>query len=313
MYDTSAAETLSFHRSMVVDDSRTQTFLKAILSAVRPGEVVLDIGAGTGILSLFACSAGARHVYAVEQGPVVGVARELADANGVGDRITFLEGWSTEIELPEPADVLVTETIGNAGFEEGILRWVGDARKRLLVPGARVLPGRLTLMATAVDCPIDYEEVSHWRGSLYGIDFRSASRRAARQLWPVDLSPAHVVCDPVALVEADLCSGSWSAPSGDGVVEARRDGTVHGIGLWFTTILGPDHELSNPPGTADSSWSQVLLPIDEPFPVQAGDELALSVSWRPDGTRWSWGIGPSAAAPTHHSVEGDLGNVAPGA
>jgi hypothetical protein len=83
--------------------------------------------------------------------------------------------------------------------------------------------------------------------------------------------------------------------------------------LWFTTILGRGHELSNPPGTADSSWSQVLLPVDEPFPVQAGDKLALSVSWSPDGSRWSWGIGPSAAGPTHHTVEGALGDVGPGA
>lgn len=70
---------------------------------MRPGDVVLDLGCGTGILGLLACRAGAARVYAVDEGKVIAIAKALARANGVADRITFIEGHSTRISLSEPA------------------------------------------------------------------------------------------------------------------------------------------------------------------------------------------------------------------
>jgi len=101
MYDQSNAQTLEFHRSMLVDDARMQAYLHAILKTVQPGDVVLDIGSGTGIMAHFACLAGARHVYAVEQGPVIELAKAISQRNGYGDRVTFLRNWSTHVELPK--------------------------------------------------------------------------------------------------------------------------------------------------------------------------------------------------------------------
>jgi hypothetical protein len=146
-----------------------------------------------------------------------------------------------------------------------------------------------------------------WRGDLYGIQFRPASRRAARQLWPVDLSPAHVLCEPVALIEADLTAATQSDLVGSATVVARRDGTVHGIGLWFHSLLIPGHELGNPPGTADSSWCQVLLPLDQPISVDSGDELGLEVAAARDGSSWVWSVNGSATPVRHGSTDGRLG------
>ena len=106
-----------FHHSMLVDEVRTSSFLRAILTTVKAG-----IGSGTGVLSLFAVMAGASRVYSIEREQIIEIAREIASQNGVSDSIVFIEGSPLEVEIPERADVLITETIGNVGFDEGIIR-----------------------------------------------------------------------------------------------------------------------------------------------------------------------------------------------
>ena len=100
MYDRTHADILGYHNSMLADRVRTESYLKAILQLVQRGDVVVDIGCGTGILTIFACLAGARHVYAIEQGPIIQVAKDLCQRNGYGDRVTFIQDWSTNVTLP---------------------------------------------------------------------------------------------------------------------------------------------------------------------------------------------------------------------
>ena len=141
------------HARMLHDDRRTGDYLAALAAAVRPGDVVLDIGTGSGVLAVAAARAGARHVYAIEASDIAEVAREVFELNGVADRITLVPGWSRQIDLPEQADLLVAEVIGNEPFEEEILETTLDARRRLLKPGARLLPNRLTILARPVVLP----------------------------------------------------------------------------------------------------------------------------------------------------------------
>jgi len=131
-YDGSAIGAFDFHHSMLADEVRTSSFLRAITEVVKPGDVVVDIGSGTGVLSLFAAMAGASRVYSIEREPVIEIAGEIATRNGLSETISFIAGSSLEVEIPERADVLVTETIGNVGFDEGIVTWVADARRRLM-------------------------------------------------------------------------------------------------------------------------------------------------------------------------------------
>ena len=164
---------------MLHDDRRTGDYLAALAAAVRPGDVVLDIGTGSGVLAVAAARAGARRVYAVEASDIAEVAERVFAANGVTDTVTLVPGWSRQIELPEPADLLVAEIIGNEPLEEEILETTLDARRRLLKPDARLIPHTLTLLARPLRLPdgearqraIGRAAVERWRG-LYDMEFQ---------------------------------------------------------------------------------------------------------------------------------------------
>ena len=181
-FDDTSIGIFDFHHSMLVDRIRVEAFMRAILATVQPGDVVVDIGTGTGILSAFAAIAGARQVYAIEREPIIDVAREIVERNGLSDRVTFLEGSSLDIELPERGDVLVSETIGNAAYDEGITRWYRDAKDRLLVDGAAVIPRQLDLEASLLTVPNDYEQIDRWSRPLMHLDLAPLRRVAVNNL-----------------------------------------------------------------------------------------------------------------------------------
>ena len=167
------------HARMLHDNRRTSDYIAALRKAVRPEDIVLDVGTGSGVLAIAAARAGARHVYAVEASDIADAAERVFAANGVHDKVTLIRGWSRDIELPEPADVLVAEVIGNEPFEEEILETTLDARRRLLKPDARLIPHTLELVARPLLIPdaearqraIGPRAIERWR-QLYGIEFQ---------------------------------------------------------------------------------------------------------------------------------------------
>ena len=177
---SSHSTVLDYHLSMLQDTARMDSFRRAINATVKPGDVVVDIGCGSGVLSFMACEAGARKVYAIDGGPVIEVAREIAIDNGFDDRIEFLRGWSLEVGLPERADVLISETIGNTGFDEGIIAWSFDARQRLRRPGAAIIPQRVRMWVPAAQADEDHALVSNWMAPQLHYNYSAACRRSAK-------------------------------------------------------------------------------------------------------------------------------------
>lgn len=297
-YDDSAVARLDYHGSMLTDRVRIEAFMRAIMAAVEPGDVVVDIGTGTGVLALFAAKAGAGTVYAIEQERIIDLARQIVAANGYEDRIVLIPGTSTDIELPELGDVLVTETIGNAALDEGILTWVSDARSRLLKPEATIIPSKVSLMAAALELPRDAAEWQRWARPMHSLDFAPLRRLMVNSLYSDELSPVSVVAEAVEVFTSDFSEQPTDVKA---LVhtEARRDATVHAIGLWFEAELGPDIRLSNAPPSPVASWNQGVLMLEQPVTVAAGDTVAIEVGVTGNGRSWSWrvGDGPRQSTP----------------
>lgn len=292
---SSQATVLDYHLSMLHDTARMDAYRRAAAATVRPGDVVVDIGCGSGVLSFMACEAGARKVYAIESGPVIALARELAADNGFADRIDFVEGWSTEVELPEAADVLVTETIGNAGLDEGIVAWIVDARHRLLRPGASLVPQRLRTWLAPVESPDDHTLVSDWRSTSLPYDYAAAHRRAVGLLWFTEFGPGNLLGQPELAADVDLLTATDAPIASSGTVQVDRDGTLHGLACWFDALLCAGVTTDNAPPRTESSWFHGFLPLAEPMAVAAGEQLAWDLSVSADGERWSWHVARAEA------------------
>lgn len=288
--DSSHSTVLDYHLSMLHDTARMESFRRAIHASVNEGDVVVDIGCGTGVLSFMACEAGAKKVYAIEGGPVIDVARELAIDNGFADRIEFLGGWSIDVGIPEPADVLISETIGNAGLDEGIVAWTFDARQRLLKPDAVLLPRRLRVWVAPVESPDDHAVVSDWRAAGLPYDYATAHRRAAGTLWFADFTPGNLLGQPELAADIDLTTALNETITSAGHLQVDRDGTLHGLACWFDSLLCAGVTVDNMPPRTESSWSHGFLPLAEPLAVSPEDRLGWSLSVSADGEQWNWSV-----------------------
>ena len=288
------------HARMLHDDRRTRDFISALTAAVQPGDVELDIGTGSGVLAVAVARAGASRVYAVEASDIAAVAARVFEANGVADRVTLVPGWSRQIELPERADLLVAEVIGNEPLEEEILETTLDARRRLLKPGARLVPRALELVARPLLLPeaevrqrvFGPSAVERWRG-LYAIDFRPLLDVAAKD--PVySVAEGEVVATwppvgpPVVLASVDLTSFEEASVRACTDLIVDPPGPVNAVAVTFRACLhdGIVHTL-DPWTWLSSSWATSVWILPEP--VNVGPRSALRayyhrrVTGKPDG------------------------------
>src|SRR4051794_9910292 len=267
-----------YHRSLLADRVRLERFDEALRQRITPGDGVVDIGAGTGILSMLACRAGARRVYAIEQGDVAELARSAIQHNGLSDRIILLRGNSTHLSLPEPADVLVGEILGNMGLNEGILQLFMDAR-RFLRPGGSLVPEGVQVIAVPVEAADRYEQlVEIWNDGPGGFKFAPVAILAAQQTYHGDFETDAFVGKPQAVIEADLRSTSAPFASGNGRYPVVRTATMHGIAIWFRAALTEKVSLTNAPPNTVKSWHQTFLPLETPLVVRSGDAINVRLS-----------------------------------
>jgi len=236
------------------------------------------LGSGTGILGLLACRAGASRVYSIDEGPIVGLARNICEANGYADRMVFLRDVSTRLTIPEPADVLVTDQIGRFGFEAGLVGFVRDARRRLLKADARVVPGAVSLVVAPVEAEEQWDAVAFWKRPVAGLDVSAVWPSAVSTGYPLHVSPGQLLAAPFTIARLPLSDGAARLAGSSRHVVARA-GTLHGIAGWFDARLSPSVTMTNSPLDAGRiNRRQILFPIDRPVHVEPGDAIAVAMT-----------------------------------
>jgi protein arginine N-methyltransferase 1 len=282
---------LDGHRQFLSDGARIRAFRAALDETVASSHIVLDLGCGTGILGLLACRAGARHVYSVDEGAIVQVAREIARANGFDGRMTYLQGLSTRIELPERVDIAVADQIGRFGFEAGVVEFFADARRRLLKPDGTTIPSAIDLCVAPVEAEDMWNRVMYWNHDVAGFDVSAGLPIALNTGYPATLTPGQLLAADTRLTTIDLRTDTEQRLGGEVACTIDRAGTLHGIGGWFHARLSRTVTMTNSPLATDRiNRRQVYFPIGRPIAVTQGDSVRITMSIVPSESLVAWRV-----------------------
>ncbi|MEO8561876.1 MAG: 50S ribosomal protein L11 methyltransferase [bacterium] len=278
------------YAAMMTDPVRGRAYLEAMRETVRPGCVVADIGAGPGALGVYAAMLGARRVFLVEPHAVVAAARALARDNGVEDRVEVIEGISTEITLPERADVIVCDLRGVLPLYEDHLRSAADMRTRLLAPGGICIPARDDLFLGVVeDEALHTSTAGMWSELSDVIDVRSLARIAHSSWYRTHATESQLLAPAERWTTLDYAD-IQSPASHDGRVAFRieRDGAMHGLLCWFDATLTASIGFSNAPSSPRSLYGQAFFPLEKAVAVAQGDYVNARVRAVLVGTDYEW-------------------------
>ncbi len=275
---------LGWHAAMLLDEVRIDWFARAIAASVRPGDVVLDLGSGTGLLAMLAARAGAKRVYAIEQSPVAAIAQELVDANGLAEQITLLPGLSFDLDLPERAGVVVSETLGAWGADEGIAAIMADARERLARPDARLIPDGVTMWLAPLDAasPAPAPHLA-----ALGLDFSPFfARLGTAPITPGEggqatIAPGRLLAPAQQVLR--LALGRDDPPRHTVALDfpLPADKAAGALAGWFSATAPGVAPLATGPSDPATMWGQVLIPL--PAPIPAAVRVALDLTFERDG------------------------------
>lgn len=281
--------TIRGHGAMLADRVRMDAYAAALEAVVRPGSVVLDIGTGTGMFALLACRFGARRVYGVDPGDSIHLARAAAREAGFADRIQFIQGLSTEIDLRERADVMVSDLRGVLPPFQHHLPAVIDARERLLVPGAAQIPRADTIRAAPAEAAEEhYRIVAPWDVHARGFDLSAARRSAVNSWGKARFTPGQLLAP--AETWAALDYRTVREPDVRGAMEwtVAQPGTGHGLALWFDAELGDGIGFTTGPEGPETIYGNGFLPWPHGVALAEGDVVRVELQARLTGDDYVW-------------------------
>jgi protein arginine N-methyltransferase 1 len=287
------------HRGYLEDERKVSAYRAALAEVVQPADVVLDLGAGTGLLGYLACEAGAKSVIAVDRGDIIGLARRIAADNGYDDRISHIQALSSEARVDTPVDVVVCDQIGGLVHDAGVLGFFADARRRLLAPGGRFLaPVTFDLGRRAVD---------FWSSQPATLDVNAARSLAANTEAKYNIAPDDLTALALGAELAAFASDHDDPIGGSATFVVEDAGRFDGFVGWFEAELSPSVTVTNDPwsGHRIDRWCN-FYPVDEAFDVGAGDRIGLRLDIRPRLGVVSWSAdverGPGDRRSSRHST-----------
>ncbi|XP_012460384.1 probable protein arginine N-methyltransferase 6 [Gossypium raimondii] len=290
---------VGIHEEMIKDRVRTDTYRAAIMEhqSFIEGKVVMDVGCGTGILSIFCAQAGAKRVYAVDASDIALQANEVVKANNLAEKIIVLHGRVEDVEIDEEVDVIISEWMGYMLLYESMLGSVITARDRWLKHGGLILPSNATLYMAPITHPDRYNDsIEFWR-NVYGIDM-SAMLQLAKQCafeepcvetitgenvltWPHVVK--HVDCYTIQHNELESVSTRYK-------FQSMMRAPLHGFAFWFDVEFnGPTNSPTNnhiPSLLTGASNNNHIDGIQKKKRANPNEALVLSTAPEDPPTHW---------------------------
>lgn len=281
-----------WHFAMMNDGERNAAFAKAIETLDFEDRTVLDIGTGTGLLSMLAVRQGARHVYACEANPAIArTAERIVRTNGLADRITVIPKLSTtlipDVDIPTPLDVLISETVDCGFVGEGFLPALIHAQRELLRPDPQMTPVRFSLKA----CLLSSEQIYDLNRvrSVFGFDVEDFNQFSTSGYFPVrsETWDHKLVSNIAECVHCDFRECDQYARSVILDMDVTSDAVIHGVLFWFEMWLNDGIVLTNSPENKKSHWMQAVQVFEKPVFATRGEVKTMRFSIRPTQVAFS--------------------------
>lgn len=263
------------HRKMLADEERLSKYRQAIFATVSKGDIVIDAGAGTGILSIYAAQAGAAKVYAIDNSEMALMIPKLAKENGFGDVIEVIHSDFAETVLPEKADVMVSETFGFWVLDEGAIPDLQSCARLNLKTGGRMIPDAFSLYLAPIEtAPKNLYAVFSNRSDNVKMD--CLANESSLQSSVYKLAP-EAIGEPVHIGRYDTLDMETEIETKTSIL-----GPCEALCAYFILHLTDEIDLSNAPNQATTSWVQATLPIGL---EQSQNHLQLKIQPAPENRR----------------------------
>lgn len=279
------------HEEMLKDEVRTLTYRNSMYhnKHLFQDKVVMDIGCGTAILSMFAAKAGAKKVYAIECSNIVDYARNIIKDNKLDHIITIIKGKVEEIQIPEidKVDIIISEWMGYCLFYESMLDTVLFARDKWLKPEGLLFPDRCSLFITAIEDRQYKDEKINWWDDVYGFDMSSIRRVAISEPLVDVVDPKQVVTTPSLIKEVDLYTVQKKDLEfeSDFSLNVRRNDYVQALVTYFNVEFTKCHKrigFTTAPDAPYTHWKQTVFYIENYMTVKKGEVINGTFKMRPN-------------------------------
>jgi predicted RNA methylase len=247
-------------QALLYDERRVELFMRAIQQTVKPGDVVVDAGSGTGLLGLLAARAGAAKVYCLELSEeFIPVITEHARRNGFGDQVVAVHADATTYQLPEPVDVIICEVISAGFFYEPQLQILDNLRK-FLKPGGSLIPFEVENRIELIDA----------QEKLYGLTFNYDSRFTTL---PDDLE----LTSAATYLETDFYKDSDDVVAAEVAVRAKDTGVANAVRITYRISFTPTLASSEP---TDFLLNPQIIFLEKPVKLTEGEDYKLSIRYQ---------------------------------
>ncbi|KAG7091008.1 type I protein arginine N-methyltransferase Rmt1, variant 2 [Marasmius oreades] len=278
------------HEEMLKDSVRTGSYRSAIVNNAHlfKGKTVLDVGCGTGILSMFAAKAGASHVVGIDMSNIIDQAQKIIEANNFKDTITLVKGKLEEADLPiKQFDIIISEWMGYFLLYESMLDTVLLARDKYLKPNGHIFPDSAAMYIAAIEDQDYKEEKINFWDNVYGFDFSCIKDIALREPLVDTVDLKSVVTDPCMIKHIDLTTArkedlSFEAPF---TLTATRNDYVHAFLAWFDISFECTHKkvkFSTGPHAQYTHWKQTVFYTPSTITVSEGESITGRLTCAPN-------------------------------